>query len=597
MRNNLTKNEDTNPLLYLFRKMLEYSPGNKKRVFRFWGMFIVANLIALIIDPLIIAQMFTIITSEGVTESNFKTLLLLLGATLVVDVVFWAFHGPARVQERANSFGVRAQYRKHLLKGVLTLPLKWHTDHHSGDTIDKIEKGANALYDFSGTSFETINSAITLIVSYGMLIYLSPSSALIVLGVFIVSILITMRFDKVIIQQYKALNHAENAISESVVDTITNITTVVILRVERLLFRVISKKIEDPFALFKQHITLNEIKWFLTNMCCGVMIVLVLGIYFFQNIGVEKGLLAGTLYLLFNYLREVSDLFYRFTMKYGDMLNKRSKVSNSEELAEDFIEEEFTNHTLPTNWKTLSIENLTFSYENGEGPLHLEDISLTIEKGKRIALIGETGSGKTTFLKVLGDLYHPKDITLSVDGTLLKEGFGSIGQAIALVPQDPEILSSTVRENITLHAPYDDVLIEKYVQMACFGEVLSELPLGLATPTKENGADLSTGQRQRLALTRGLLLCHDKDILLLDEPTSNLDPIVERKVYENIFEGYNGKTIISTIHRYHLLPLFDNIYVFDKGRIIESGTFSELIASSEKFRVMCGENFTQKITN
>jgi ATP-binding cassette, subfamily B, bacterial len=597
MRNNLTKNEDTNPLLYLFGKMLEYSPGNKKRVFQFWGMFIVANLIELIIDPLIIAQMFTIITSEGVTGSNFKTLLLLLGATLVVDVVFWAFHGPARVQERANSFGVRAQYRKHLLKGVLTLPLKWHTDHHSGDTIDKIEKGANALYDFSGTSFETINSAITLIVSYGMLIYLSPSSALIVLGVFIVSILITMRFDKVIIQQYKALNHAENAISESVVDTITNITTVVILRVERLLFRVISKKIEDPFPLFKQHITLNEIKWFLTNLCCGVMIVLVLGIYFFQNIGVEKGLLAGTLYLLFNYLREVSDLFYRFTMKYGDMLNKRSKVSNSEELAEDFIEEEFTNHTLPANWKTLSIENLTFSYENGEGSLHLEDISLSFKKGERIALVGKTGSGKTTFLKVLGDLHHPRKITLSVDGVPLENGFKSIGQAIALVPQDPEILSSTIRENITLHATYDDALIEKCIEMACFSDDVNSLPQGLETSMKEKGLNISGGQQQRLALARGFLACHNKGIVLLDEPTSSLDPLTEAKVYDNIFEEFKGKTIISTVHHFHLLPRFDKIYFFDKGRIIGSGTFSELIASSATFRKMCGENFTQKVTN
>lgn len=595
MRNNLTKNEDTNPLLYLFGKMLEYSPGNKKRVFQFWGMFMCENIIALIADPLIIAALFSIITNEGITEGNYATLLLLLSATLLVDVVYWSFHGPARVMERVNAFSVRAAYRKHLLKGMLTLPLKWHTDHHSGESIDKIEKGATALYNFSDGSFETIQAIMTLVISYGMLVYLSPSSALIVCIMFFLSVWITMRFDKVIMVQYKALNREENIVSESVFDAISNITTVIILRVEQLVFKAIVHKVERSIDLYKNNCIRIEAKWFLTNMMCGIMTVLVLGTYFFQNIGMDKGALAGTLYLLFRYLQEVGDLFYRFTMKYGDILNKRAKVGNSEELSQDFIEEGFTNHTLPANWKTLSIENLTFSYENGEGPLHLEDISLSFEKGERIALVGETGSGKTTFLKVLRDLYHPRNMTLSVDGIPLPEGFQSICRAIALVPQNPELFATTICENITLGAEYDEDLVNKYIKMAQFEDVVSKLPHGLETSIKERGVNLSGGQQQRLALARGLLACHDKDIVLLDEPTSSLDPATEMRVYKNIFEAFKGKTIISTVHRFHLLSYFDKIYLFDKGRIIASGTHSELVASSEKFNTMCFESFAVKI--
>lgn len=597
MRKKSQKKKSENSLLYLFKKMLQFSGENRKRVPLFWGMFTIAKAVELIADPFIIAKMFTIITSEGITESNYETLLLLLCGFVLVDLVFWAFHGPARFLERSNAFGVRARYRKFLIKGMLNLPLKWHTDHHSGNSVDKIKDGSTALYSFSEQSFTIIGALITLVVSCGMLVYLSPMSGLIVFAIFCVSIVITMYFDKVIILQYRTLNHAENAVTESIFDTISNITTVIILRVERLLFKAICHKIEKPFELYKQNTVHIELKWFFTNICRGIMVALVLGLYFTQNIGVEKGVLVGTLYLLFNYLNEVSGLFDRFTQKYGEILEKRAKVENSEELSEDFIEEEFTNHTLPTNWKTLNIENLTFSHENGEGPLHLEDISISFEKGQRVALVGETGSGKTTFLKVLRDLHHPKNVELSVDQTLLTDGFQSICQAIALIPQNPEILSGTIRENITMHAEYTDDLIERYIRMACFENVVAVLPHGLETSIKEKGVNLSGGQQQRLALARGLLACHDKDIVLLDEPTSSLDPINEKKVYDNIFEGFKSKTIISTVHHFHLLPQFDKIYFFDKGRIIASGTFSELVASSAKFRKMCGENFTQKVTN
>jgi len=99
----------------------------------------------------------------------------------------------------------------------------------------------------------------------------------------------------------------------------------------------------------------------------------------------------------------------------------------------------------------------------------------------------------------------------------------------------------------------------------------------------ERSKPLPGGQQQRLALARGLLACQDKEILLLDEPTSSLDAITELKVYRNILEGFSDKTIISTVHQLHLLALFDRICVFDKGRLVEVGTLAELHASSTVF--------------
>jgi ABC-type bacteriocin/lantibiotic exporter with double-glycine peptidase domain len=123
----------------------------------------------------------------------------------------------------------------------------------------------------------------------------------------------------------------------------------------------------------------------------------------------------------------------------------------------------------------------------------------------------------------------------------------------------------------------------RFTDMACFTSVVESLPKKFDSSIQEKGVNLSGGQQQRLALSRGLLACHDKDIILLDEPTSSLDTITEISVYQNIFKGFSGKTIISTIHQLHLLPLFDRVCVFDKGQIIASGTLQELLSSCPKF--------------
>ena len=484
----------------------------------------------------------------------------------------------------------------------MSLPMEWHVDHHSGDTIDKIEKGTGALYSFSEDSFEVIYSGVQLVASYGMLVYFSPSSAYIVVGMTLVMIWITVRFDKVLIGQYKELNHSENNVSESVFDAISNITTVIILRVERLVFRAILHKVEKPFDLFKRNNRLNELKWFYTDFCSNVMTVLVLGAYFWQNMGAEKGVLVGSAYLLISYLRKISNLFFKFTGMYGDILQRKAKVINSEELAEDFRTENFTNHILPKGWRRLNVSGLNFSYHGDlkssdgkvdEGELHLVNVSLTIEHGERIAFVGETGSGKSTLLKVIRDLYHARDLCLSVDGTIIPNGFEGISQAISLVPQNPEIFATTIVDNITLGEEHSMDFIRHFTDMACFTDVAMKLPKQFNTSIKEKGVNLSGGEQQRLALSRGLLACHDKDIILLDEPTSSLDTETGIQVYQNILREFNGKTVISTVHSLHLLTLFDKIYFFNEGIIVGSGTLRELLDTCPVFSGMWQKSLLQ----
>ena len=574
-----------NPLVYLFGKTWHYSAGNRSRVVWYWIMFIVANAITLFSQPLIMAKIMDVIQKQGITADNFKFLLVLLMLTLVFELLFWSIHGPARCIERCNAFKVRVNYRKNLLKGIMTLPMEWHVDHHSGDTIDKIEKGTCGLFSFSEDSFEVIYAVVQLVVSYAMLAYFSPPAAYIVLGMIIVSAWITMRFDRVMISQYKELNRSENNISESVFDSVSNITTVIILRVEKLVFSAIMRKVEKPFDLFRYNQRLNEYKWFLTNVCCTVMTIIVLGVYFWQNIGTAQGVLIGSVYLLINYLGKISELFFKFTSMYSDILKQKTRVMNAEELTKDFKTENFTNHVLPKSWQCLEVEGLNFSYRNEDNVgLNLEDVSLTLIRGQHYAIIGRSGDGKSTFLKLMRDLYHPVSLRLTADGQHVADGFGGISRTIALVPQDPEIFATTILENITMGAEYDLDFIRHFADMACFTDVVEALPKKFDSSIKEKGVNLSGGQQQRLALARGLLACHDKDIVLLDEPTSSLDTATEMKVYRNIFREFRDKTIISSVHRLHLLPLFNKIFMFSDGRIIASGSLNDLLTSCTEFQ-------------
>lgn len=426
---------ESNPLLYLFRKTWLYSEGNRDKVVWYWIMFIVAESVHLFGQPLVMAQIMNIIQRNGITVANIWILIGLLMLTFVFELFFWTIHGPARCIERFNAFKARVNYRRYLLRGVMTLPMEWHVDHHSGDTIDKIEKGTNSLFSFSEDSFEVIYAIVQLVVSYAILVYFSRPAAGIVLGMILVSAWITMRFDRVMINQYKELNRSENNILESVFDAISNITTVIILRVEKLVFSAIMCKVEKPSNLFRHNQRLNETKWFLSSMCCTVMTIIVLAVYFWQNIGTAQGVLIGSVFLLIKYLEKISDLFFKFTSMYSGILRRRAMVMNAEELTKDFKTENFTNHVLPKAWQYLDVNGLNFSYHNeGNGDLHLEDVSLSLVRGQRYAIVGRSGDGKSTFLKIMRDLYRPRSLNLKVDGRRVPDGFGGISRAITLVP-------------------------------------------------------------------------------------------------------------------------------------------------------------------
>ncbi len=569
---------------FLLHRFWRYSKGNRVWVTLYVTLFIIANGISAL-WPLAVARLLNLVQEKGITHESLPNLSLYLGSFLLLGLGFWVFHGPARFIEQVNAFLVRANYKKYLLDGVMDLPIKWHSEHHSGDSIDKVEKGTTALFRFSNTTFQLIESAVRLVSSFILLAYFNFYSVFVVMAVIFVAINIIAKFDKILVRQYRSIFAKENKISEKIFDSISNITTVVVLRIEKLVASAIFQKIMEPLPLVRKNVRVNETKWFVVSMCSHLMTVLVLGLYFIQKMSSDSVVLVGTMYALYGYVDRMNDIFYRFASMYGEMVQQRAAIANAEEISKEFNQQEsVTPIRIGAKWEELKVDELSFSYNTAKtSKLHLDNVSMNIRSGARVALIGESGSGKTTFLKLIRELYPAKSLKLYLDGKHLDQGFGAISSEISLIPQDPEIFSATIRENITMGVAYNDEHIKRFTDMACVSEVIRRLPNGLDSFMNEKGVNLSGGQKQRLALARGLLACENKSIILLDEPTSSVDPQNELQIFQNIFTAFRGKTIIATVHRLHLLSLFEEIYYFSNGKIIASGSFYDLKKNSSDF--------------
>jgi ABC-type bacteriocin/lantibiotic exporter with double-glycine peptidase domain len=215
-------------------------------------------------------------------------------------------------------------------------------------------------------------------------------------------------------------------------------------------------------------------------------------------------------------------------------------------------------------WRILEVEHLDFAYARGAG---IGIAGLTLQRGRRIALVGESGSGKSTLLRLLAGLYEAEGARLRLDGAPI--GAAALHGLATLVPQTPEIFEASLLDNLTMGREVPLVRVLAACETAELTQVIAGLPQGLATPLGERGANLSGGQKQRVALARAILAADPTGLLVLDEPTSSLDPETEARLYEKLAPAFPEACIVSSIHRPHLLWRFDEVIEMAAGRIVE----------------------------
>ncbi|HZB86748.1 MAG TPA: ABC transporter ATP-binding protein [Gaiellaceae bacterium] len=230
--------------------------------------------------------------------------------------------------------------------------------------------------------------------------------------------------------------------------------------------------------------------------------------------------------------------------------------------------------SLPPGDGRLRFESVTFGYDP-ERPV-LKDIDLDIEPGTTVALIGHTGSGKTTLTALVPRFYDVQHGRVLMDGADVRNvRLADLRRAIGIVSQDPFLFSATVRENIAFGAPgAGEEEIERAARMAQADEFIIELPEGYDTVIGERGITLSGGQRQRLAIARAILV--DPRVLVLDDATASVDATTEARIRLGLREAMRGRTTLIVAHRLSTISLADEIVVLDHGRVSARGTREEL---------------------
>ena len=237
---------------------------------------------------------------------------------------------------------------------------------------------------------------------------------------------------------------------------------------------------------------------------------------------------------------------------------------------------------LPPGEGRLRFENVTFGYDEAR-PV-LEGIDLELEPGTTVALIGHTGSGKTTLASLVPRFYDVDAGLITIDGVDVRDAkLASLRRSIGAVAQDPFLFSASVRENIAFGRPdATDEQVEHAARLAQAAEFIDELPEGYDTVIGERGITLSGGQRQRIAIARALLV--DPRILILDDATASVDATTEARIRLGLREAMKGRTTIIIAHRLSTLALADELVVLDRGRVAARGTHDDLLRRSPVYR-------------
>jgi ATP-binding cassette subfamily B protein len=530
--------------------------------------------LAALANPLVIQ----LIIDKVIVQNSINTLNI-LGVLLLAVGVFEAVLTTLRTYLFVDTTNrIDMSLGSQIIDHLLRLPLRYFDKRPVGELSTRINELENIRQFLTGTALTVVLDALFSVVYIVVMLFYSWQLTLVGLGTIPLFVVVTLIAAPTVSRQLRSKAERNAETQSYLVEVMSGIQTVKAQNIElRSRFSWQKKYAKFVAAGFKTVLTstlANSTSQFLSKL--SSLLVLWVGAYLVLKQELTLGELIAfriiSSYVTTPILR-LAQIWQNF-QETGLSLERLSDIVDSPQEGE--IDK--NNIPLPAVTGAVKFENVSFRFA-ASGPLQLSNVSVEFAAGEFVGIVGQSGSGKSTMMKLLLRLYDAESGRILVDGyDIAKVELYSLRRQIGVVPQDTLLFDGTVKENIALTNPdaTDEEIIEA-AQIAVAHEFIMTLPNGYNTRVGERGSALSGGQRQRIAIARSVL--QRPKILVLDEATSALDYPTEKQIGLNLARAFKGNTVFFITHRLNTVSNADTIVVMDNSRMIEQGSHQELMAA------------------
>ncbi|MEO0184333.1 MAG: ABC transporter ATP-binding protein [candidate division WOR-3 bacterium] len=557
--------------IHLIKRLLPYFRPYLKKIIIATMLLLLSTVLALAGPVLIKRVLDHEIPNKDLQGLLFIAIIYFVIQSLVILIRYFQQIEIAMIGERAI-----ADLKFDLFRHTITLPVQFFDKNPVGRLITRVEGDAETLKNlFSSTAVVLAQDFILLLGMSVIMIVVNYKLYLLILILLPIFLYAFWWFGKNVRPVYISLRKKIAEINSFVMETLRALPVVQVFLQEDNFFSRIDKLGRDKFDLEMKSMLYWYRVWFLVDLGEIIGIVLILGV---GGMWALKGAITiGTLFLFINYITR----FFGPLRGLSDQINliERSfaaaeRIFNILSMPSEF-EDKLEVKTFSILNNDIKFNNVRFSYEDEDWVL--KDLNFEMRKGEKIALVGETGGGKTSIISLLLKYYKPNLGEISIDGIDLSEiDRYSLRKRIGFVPQDVILFPGTVLDNLRLFN--NNIPVEKVFESTRrigIHEKILNLPKGYETDIVEQGINLSYGERQLLSFARALVF--NPEIIILDEATSAVDPQSEKIVQEGLKELLHNRTAIIVAHRLTTTRLADRILIIHNGKLVEQGSHSELL--------------------
>jgi ATP-binding cassette, subfamily B, multidrug efflux pump len=559
----------------LMRRLIGYL-----RPYRAQVMFAVATIVGGAVLQLAPPYLTKIVIDQYIPARDLSGLTIIAAlylATLAASFTFeYVQTWTMQVTGQRVMFDLRMQVFSHLQK----LDLRFYDRNPVGRLMTRVTTDVDVLNElFTSGVVSIFGDAFTLVGIMAMLVWMDWQLALVAFSVLPLIVLITQWFRRNVRDSYRTVRAWIARINAYLQERITGMSTVQLFRREARDFAAFDEIDRAHRDANVQSIFYYAVFYPAVELVSALAASLI--IWYGGGRVMADALTLGSLVAFLQYsqrfFRPISDMSEKFNVLQGAMASSERIFALLDTPVEVSSPATSQVRTVDTVSGVIAFENVTFEYVPGE-PV-LKNVSFRVAPGQRVALVGATGSGKTTIVNLLLRFYDVQQGRITIDGVDIRQmDLTDLRAMFGLVLQDVHMFSGTIAANVRLgHSEIDDARVQQALEAVHAWGFVSRMPGGLSTPVAERGATLSVGQKQLLSFARALAF--NPRVLVLDEATSSVDTDTEFLIRDALKVVMRGRTTVAIAHRLSTIQDMDRILVLHKGELRESGTHQELLAS------------------